>query len=36
MYYLWVIRHLEGRRYITPTFAPEHGWLMDPKAEIWP
>ena len=36
MYYLWVIRHLEGRRYITPTFAAEHSWLMDPKAKIWP
>ena len=36
MYYLWVIRHLEGRRYRTPTFLPEHTWTMDPKARIWP
>jgi 5-deoxy-glucuronate isomerase len=36
MYYLWAIRHLEGNRYITPTFVPEHRWVMDPQAEIWP
>ncbi len=36
MYYLWVIRHLEGNRYVVPTFVPEHRWLMDPKAKIWP
>jgi 5-deoxy-glucuronate isomerase len=36
MYYLWVIRHLEGRRYIAPTFVPEHAWTMDPQARIWP
>jgi 5-deoxy-glucuronate isomerase len=36
MYYLWVIRHLEGNRYVTPTFVPEHRWVMDPRAKIWP
>ncbi len=36
MYYLWVIRHLEGRRYRNPTFAPEHAWTMNPEAKIWP
>jgi 5-deoxy-glucuronate isomerase len=36
MYYLWVIRHLEGRRYVTPTFVPEHAWTMKPEAKIWP
>jgi 5-deoxy-glucuronate isomerase len=36
MYYLWVIRHLEGRRYVTPTFAPEHSWTLNPEAKIWP
>ncbi len=36
MYYLWVIRHLEGRRYMTPTFVPEHAWTMKPEAKIWP
>jgi 5-deoxy-glucuronate isomerase len=36
MYYIWVIRHLEGNRYGKPTFVPEHSWVMDPKAKIWP
>jgi 5-deoxy-glucuronate isomerase len=36
MYYLWVIRHLEGRRYRNPTFLPEHAWTMKPEAKIWP
>jgi len=36
MYYLWLIRHLEGRRYTSPTFVPEHRWLLDPQARIWP
>ncbi len=36
MYYLWVIRHLDGARYGTPTFVREHSWVMDPKAKIWP
>jgi 5-deoxy-glucuronate isomerase len=35
MFYLWVIRHLDGSRYGTPTFAPEHQWVTDPKAKIW-
>lgn len=36
MYYLWAIRHLEGRRYVTPTFVPEHAWTMQKEAKIWP
>ena len=36
MYYLWVIRHLEGNPYITPTFVPEHLWVTEPDAKIWP
>ena len=36
MYYLWVIRHLDGNPYITPTFVPEHLWVTDPNAKIWP
>ena len=36
MYYLWVIRHLDGNPYITPTFVPEHLWVTDPGAKIWP
>ncbi len=36
LYYLWVIRHLDGQRYGTPEFTREHAWVMDPKAKIWP
>jgi len=35
MWYLWVIRHLDGNRYVQPTFAPEHLWVNDPSAPIW-
>lgn len=36
MYYLWVIRHLDGNPYITPTFEKEHLWVTDKNAKIWP
>lgn len=36
MWYLWVIRHIEGDPYITPTFDPEHTWVTDPEAKIFP
>lgn len=36
MYYLWVIRHLDGSPYTGPIFAPEHLWLSDKDAPIWP
>lgn len=36
MYYIWVIHHLEGNPYITPTFEPEHLWVMNEDAVIWP
>ena len=36
MYYLWVIRHLEGLPYTGPIFAPEHLWLNSKDAIIWP
>lgn len=36
MWYLWVIRHLEKDRYIDPTFVPEHEWVMQKDALIWP
>jgi len=36
MYYLWVIRHLEGNPYIEPTFVPEHLWVTKEDAVIWP
>jgi len=36
MYYLWVIRHLDGNPYIVPTFLEEHLWVTKPDAVIWP
>ncbi len=36
MYFLWVIRHLEGNPYIKPDFEEKHLWAEDPKAVIWP
>ncbi len=36
MYYIWMIRHLENNPYINPTFVPEHKWVMEQDAPIWP
>jgi 5-deoxy-glucuronate isomerase len=36
MYYIWVIRHLDGNPYIEPIFVPEHKWVMEKEALIWP
>jgi len=40
MYYIWVIRHLEGNRYGersgTPIFDQEHLWVTEKHAVIWP
>lgn len=36
MYYVWVIRHLDGNPYITPIFEPEHLWVTEKNAKIWP
>lgn len=36
MYYIWIIRHLDGNPYITPTFVPEHLWVTEQDAKIWP
>ena len=36
IWYIWIIRHLEGNPYITPTFLPEHLWVTDEKATFWP
>ncbi len=36
MYYVWVIRHLDGNPYITPTFEPEHLWVTDKNSVFWP
>jgi 5-deoxy-glucuronate isomerase len=35
MWYAWIIRHLDGNRYVTPTFTPEHAWVQDAGADIW-
>jgi 5-deoxy-glucuronate isomerase len=36
MYFLWIIRHLDGNPYIKPTFEPEHLWVEKPGAKYWP
>jgi 5-deoxy-glucuronate isomerase len=36
MYFLWVIRHLEGNPYIKPDFEEQHLWAENPDAKIWP
>jgi 5-deoxy-glucuronate isomerase len=36
IYYLWVIRHLEKNRYVSPVFVDEYKWLMNESAVIWP
>jgi 5-deoxy-glucuronate isomerase len=36
MYYIWVIRHLEGNPYTEPFFVTEHKWVMEKEALIWP
>jgi 5-deoxy-glucuronate isomerase len=35
MWYLWVIRHLEGNRYSIPEFTEEHCWVTGPQEAIW-
>lgn len=35
MYFLWVIRHLDGNPYLGPTFVDEHTWAEQPDADIW-
>jgi 5-deoxy-glucuronate isomerase len=37
MWYLWVIRHLDGNRYRSPwpVFVDEHAWVMSKDAKIW-
>lgn len=39
MYYIWVIRHLDNNPYKSPdypVFVPEHLWVTDKDAKIWP
>jgi 5-deoxy-glucuronate isomerase len=39
MWYLWVIRHIDGAHYgpatKTPIFVPEHEWVTGPDDKIW-
>jgi 5-deoxy-glucuronate isomerase len=39
MWYLWVIRHIDGAHYgpatDTPVFVEEHKWVMGPEDKIW-
>jgi 5-deoxy-glucuronate isomerase len=35
MWYLWVIRHIEGNHYGVQTVADEHKWVNSPEAKIW-
>ncbi len=36
MYFLWIIRHLDGDPYIKPTFEEQHVWAEAPGAKYWP
>ena len=36
LWYLWVIRHIDGNPYKNPTFLPEHLWMTAPDAKFWP
>lgn len=36
MYYLWIIRHLDGDPYIRPDFEQQHLWIEQPGAKYWP
>ena len=35
MYYLWIVRHLDGNPYKGFEHTPEHTWLLDPKSQGW-
>ncbi len=35
MYYIWVIRHLDGNPYRVPEYAAEHAWAGEPGAVSW-
>ena len=38
MYYVWMIPHIEGDRWLPSTryFREEHKWLTEKDVEIWP
>lgn len=35
MYYIWIVRHLEGARYTGFTFEEAHRWVLDPARQGW-
>lgn len=35
MYYLWVVRHLQGNPYTGFEYEPEHRWILEPKNQGW-
>ena len=35
MWYLWVIRHLEGNPYTGFEFTEDHAWTLDPANQGW-
>ncbi|HOV94903.1 MAG TPA: 5-deoxy-glucuronate isomerase, partial [Spirochaetales bacterium] len=35
LWYLWVVRHLDGNRYSNPIVTEAHKWVTDPNAKIW-
>ncbi|MGL4986672.1 MAG: 5-deoxy-glucuronate isomerase [Treponemataceae bacterium] len=35
LWYLWVIRHLDGNPYIKPIFIPEHTWVTEKDAQFY-
>lgn len=36
LWYLWVIRHLDGEPYNIPVFVPEHTWVQEKGVAYWP
>lgn len=36
MYFLWIIRHLDGNPYLAPTFEEKHLWVEKEGAKYWP
>jgi len=35
MYYLWIVRHLDGNPYKGFTYSPEHEWTLSPQEQGW-
>jgi len=35
MYYLWVVKHLEGNPYQGFEFTDEHRWMLNPEQQGW-